>query len=161
MSKTYTPTEAAILVLKKAKELYKASSLSKAESKHDRCVKDVERNSPGVTNAHAVCVAEGVKPAKWNKSEIEKAEDPLTSVAGARIKRAAGYKEQGDTMGQKIAMEGAKDSHKDRLRGIKEAPKPNLGKSQEMPMKGHIKLAKFVGRMEAKREEKAKPKLPV
>ena len=42
-----------------------ANDLNKAESKHDRCVKDVERNSPEVKNAHAVCVAEGVKPAKW------------------------------------------------------------------------------------------------
>lgn len=45
------------------------ADLKKAESKHDRCVKDVERNSPDVKNAHAVCVAEGVKPAKWGKSE--------------------------------------------------------------------------------------------
>ncbi len=46
------------------------NDLKKAEeSKHDRCVKDVERNSPEVKNPHAVCVAEGVKPAKWKKSE--------------------------------------------------------------------------------------------
>jgi hypothetical protein len=46
-----------------------ATDLKKAESKHDRCVKDVERNSPEVKNPHAVCVAEGVKPAKWGKAE--------------------------------------------------------------------------------------------
>lgn len=57
---------------KVAKELAKEKAshgMEKTESKHDRCVKDVERNSPGVKNAHAVCVAEGVKPAKWKKSE--------------------------------------------------------------------------------------------
>lgn len=41
------------------------------KSKHDRCVEDVKANSPGVKNPHAVCVAEGVKPAAWKKSEAE------------------------------------------------------------------------------------------
>jgi hypothetical protein len=45
----------------------------KAESKHDRCVERVESNSPDVRNAHAVCVAEGIKPSSWKKSELEKA----------------------------------------------------------------------------------------
>ena len=42
------------------------------KSKHDRCVEHVKENSPGVTNPHAVCVAEGVRPAKWKKSKEEK-----------------------------------------------------------------------------------------
>jgi len=40
-----------------------------SESKHDRCVEHVKENSPEVKNPHAVCVAEGVKPAKWGKGE--------------------------------------------------------------------------------------------
>lgn len=39
------------------------------ESKHDRCVEHVKENSPEVKNPHAVCVAEGVKPEAWKKSE--------------------------------------------------------------------------------------------
>ncbi len=57
---------------------------------------------------------------------IEKAADPLNPIAGDRMKRGAGYKERGDEVGHKIAVEGAKDSHKERLQGIKEAPKPKL-----------------------------------
>lgn len=106
--KRYTPKEAALAVLKRASELYKAHTLAKAE-------------------------------------------DPLNPIAGERIKRAAGYKERGDEVGNKIAMDGAKDSHKERLEGIKSQPKPNLDKAEEAPMKGHIKLAKFMGAMEAKR----------
>lgn len=44
-------------------------SMYKAETKHDRCVEHVKENSPGVSDPHAVCVAEGVKPSKWKKSE--------------------------------------------------------------------------------------------
>jgi hypothetical protein len=64
--KKYSPQEAAVAVLKKVEEMLKSE-----KSKHDRCVEHVEANSPEVKNAHAVCVAEGVKPAKWEKSEKE------------------------------------------------------------------------------------------
>ena len=90
-NKQFTPKEAAIAVLKKAEEMYKNSSLAKAESKHDRCVKDVEQNSPGVKNAHAVCVAEGVKPAKWEKSEkpMEKKYEGFKAVEESAAKSGA------------------------------------------------------------------------
>ena len=46
---------------------------SGGKSKHDRCVEHVKESSPEVKNPHAVCVAEGVRPAKWKKSEaVEK-----------------------------------------------------------------------------------------
>ncbi len=93
---------------------------------------------------------------KQIKPNLDKSEDPLTSVAGDRAKRAVGYKEGGDTLSHKIASEGSKEAHKERLAGIKTAPKPNLDKNEECGMKGHIKLAKFMGRMEAKRGEKSK-----
>ena len=41
--------------------------VKKTQSKHDRCVEHIKENSPDVKNPHAVCVAEGVKPAKWKK----------------------------------------------------------------------------------------------
>jgi hypothetical protein len=47
----------------------KKAELGKAQTKHSRCVEDVKRNSPDVKNPHAVCVAEGVKPGNWGKSE--------------------------------------------------------------------------------------------
>ena len=37
------------------------------ESKHDRCAEEVEAKNPDVQNPHAVCVAAGVRPAKWSK----------------------------------------------------------------------------------------------
>lgn len=60
--------------------------------------------------------------------EMEKGEDLLNPVAGERIKRAEGYKKQGDQMSNQIAREGAIGSHKERLEGIKQAPKPKFGK---------------------------------
>lgn len=51
------------------KEGHKIMKKSDGKSKHDRCVEDVKRNSPDVKNPHAVCVAEGVKPEKWSKSD--------------------------------------------------------------------------------------------
>jgi len=196
-SKKFTPKEAALAVLKKAEELYKASTLAKGDWKkiHDK----LEREGYSKESADKI---DGSIKAKMGK-----AEDPLNSIAGDRVKRGVGYKANGNELNHKIAMEGAKDSHKERLEGIKNAPRPKLGKSDPMqkmgiseknpdekqdaalgekvehdveqhekenagaekeegspmemgmsekPMKGHIKLAKFMGRMEHKKSEKAK-----
>jgi len=48
-------------------------------TKHDRCVEDVESNTPGVDNAHAVCVAEGVMPENSGRKK-------------ASVKKGHGYK---------------------------------------------------------------------
>ena len=47
--------------------LPKSEEMSKEESKHDRCVKEVEESSPEVRNPHAVCISRGVTPRKWKK----------------------------------------------------------------------------------------------
>ena len=181
--KKYTPREAAIAVLKKAEELYKSSTLAKAESKHDRCVKDVERNSPGVGNAHAVCVAEGVKPAKWGKSEkpLEKKYEGFKAVEEsakesgasdpAAVAAAAGRKKYGKEAFQNAAAKGKKMKKSDEEgNNPDEKADADLGEKVEREveqheeqnedpkheMKGHIKLAKFMGRMEHKRGQKAK-----
>ena len=39
------------------------------KSKHDRCVEGVLESNPDVGNPHAVCVAAGIEPEKWKKSE--------------------------------------------------------------------------------------------
>jgi hypothetical protein len=70
--KRYTARQVAEAVLKTTQELLAKSELVKAETKHDRCVRHVEQNSPDVRNPHAVCVAEGVKPGNWKKSEMDK-----------------------------------------------------------------------------------------
>lgn len=58
-------------------------------------------------------------------------EDILSNtVAGDRIKRAATHIHRGDKISHKIAMEGAKQAHKEKLDRLKAAPKPNLGKSE-------------------------------
>lgn len=67
--KRYTAKQVAEAVLKATHELLAKSELAKAETKHARCVEHVKQNSPGVSNPHAVCVAEGVRPGNWKKSE--------------------------------------------------------------------------------------------
>lgn len=181
--KKYSAQEAAIMVLKKAEELYKLSSLSKAETKHDRCVKDVEANSPGVKNAHAVCVAEGVKPEKWSKSEAPLAkkyegfeavkESAAKSGASdpAAVAAAVGMKKYGKKRFEEHAHEGKKFKKSDEMGNNPDAAADaQLGEKVEQDvqqheqgnqdpahtMKGHIKLAKFMGRMDHKKEQSAK-----
>jgi len=78
------------------------------------------------------------------ENDLMKAEDALSSVAGDRIKRAAGYKDKGDKLGHKIAMEGAKESHQKRLKDIKEAPKPDLGKAENPDKQADAELGEKV-----------------
>jgi len=105
MSKQFTPAEVAVMVLKKAEELYKASPLAKGD---------------------------------WNKihNKLEK----------------EGYsKEEADKIDGSIKakVEGKKEVKKDEM-----GDAPAMEMSEEAPMKGHIKLAKFCGRMEHKRGQK-------
>lgn len=153
-NKTYSPREAAIEVLKRAEELYKESSLAKAETGHEKGVHtaaNFQVNRPGVSHA-------GIS----------------TRSVGINESKGGGQDWQG--------RNEAKDRQKKVLNEMKAMPKPNLGKaeptaspspspapassteeydpytdpgivnkSEEKPMKGSYKLAKFVGRMGAKR----------
>ena len=58
------------------------------KTKHDRCVEGVKENSPEVTNPHAVCVAAGVRPAKWKKSLKEK-QELIKSLLDAGLRQSA------------------------------------------------------------------------
>lgn len=61
-------TKSKELKLKKFMDHKNEKKLQKtSESKHDRCAKEVKEKNPEVENPHAVCVAAGVKPAKWSK----------------------------------------------------------------------------------------------
>lgn len=93
--KKYTAKEAAIAVLKKAEEMLKASELMKADILHG-------------------------------------------NVAQRRQSRAAGYKQHGDMVNHKIAIDGAKEAHKEQLSALKQQPKPNLTKDENMTPKGEI-----------------------
>lgn len=46
-------------------------NMTKGETKHDRCAREVAAKNPDVKNPHAVCVAEGIRPEKWGKSHDE------------------------------------------------------------------------------------------
>lgn len=123
--KKYSPREAALAVLGKTQEILKKAELEKAEkTKHDRCVEHVMENSPEVKNPHAVCVAQGVKPASWGKSEDITPPDEIQN----QVAPENNPKEQ------------------------KEGNNPPWGAFPEV--KGHIKLAKFCGHIEAKRKSK-------
>ena len=217
--KHYTARQAAEAVLKKAQELLSKSEFAKAEkSKHDRCVEHVKENSPGVNNPHAVCVAEGVKPASWNKSEeklaliksgmspnaveaqLAKYETENSKKLGYKLPEAGRHEKESVRTDKDYKVEASaphnaagpespashshpevQKSEQDRLRqqpDPQKNPKEQAEGNNELAgttptqvgqdgknimgydeMKGHLKLAKFIGRMEHKRTKK--PGLPV
>jgi hypothetical protein len=80
---------------------------------------------------HKMKKSQGIEKAEEFMNSLVKS-DPLSSIAGDRAKRAETYKQRGDTQNLKIAQSGMKDSHKERVQSIKEMPKPNLPKSEDM-----------------------------
>jgi len=143
--KKVTPREAAIAVLKKAEELYKASSLAKAEKpleKKYEGFKAVEASAAksGASDPAAVAAAVGRK--KYGKEAFQNA-----AAKGKKMKKSdeagANPDEKEDAaLGEKVEQD------------VQQHEEGNEDPAHEMPMKGHIKLAKFVGRMEAKRDMK-------
>ena len=215
--KRYTAKQVAEAVLKTAHELLAKTELLKAEkSKHDRCVEHVKENSPEVSNPHAVCVAEGVKPASWNKSEmkhklikeglspneiearLKKYETEMSSKLGYKLPEAGRHEKQPEKTDKDYEVHPDKPANAlgpESPASSKNSPMPEVQKSEEdrlreqqNPMKnpkeqaegnnelagttptqvgqdgknipggdeikGHLKLAKFIGRMEHKRLSK-------
>lgn len=75
------------------------SEMDKADkTKHDRCVEEVSKD-PSIDNPHAVCVAAGVEPEKWKKSEeVKKSEFSAREVALEILKKAESmYKAKAQT----------------------------------------------------------------
>lgn len=123
--KKFTPQEAAILVLKKAEELYKSSSLAKGDwaKIHSKLKKE------GYSEKSADKIDGAIK-AKMNKSDAE-GHNP-DAKADAKL-------------GEQVEQE------------VKQHEESNSDPAHAEPqMKGHIKLAKFVGRMEHKKGQKSK-----
>jgi hypothetical protein len=218
--KRYTARQVAEAVLKTTQELLAKSELAKAEkTKHARCVEHVKENSPGVSNPHAVCVAEGVKPGNWGKSEAEEMKHKLIKQGLSPNEVRSRMKKYETTMSSKLGYKpselGAKEKDQektDRDYEVKPNPPKNAlgpespasGKNSPMPevqksetdrlreqtppgnnpkeeaegnnelagttptqvgqdgknvpggdeIKSHLKLAKFIGRMEYKRLQK-------
>jgi hypothetical protein len=199
--KFYTAKEAAIAVLKRAQELYSASTLAKSEDlkKGDWAKIHSKLKREGYSEESADKIDGAIK-AKMGKGETghEKGvalampkQDKLTgkthlnsgtSLEGRNIRMA--NKLGGDPS---AAIGAAKKASIGRMMENSKI-KPNLGKSDEMgvnpdaaadaqlgekveqdvqeheqnnedpahKMKGHIKLAKFMGRMDHKKEQSAK-----
>lgn len=166
-------------------EIYKAEG----ESKHDRCVRHVKENSPGVDNPHAVCVAEGVRPAAWGKSEelaqdfenlkaLLKYEPENNKKLGYKLSEAGKEEKQPEASDNAFKVKSGEAStspdqrlaeQKDPQHNTKEQAEGNNELAGTTPtqvgqdgknkpgydeMKGHLKLAKFIGRMEHKRTSK-------
>lgn len=175
--KLYTAKQVAVNLLAKVEEILKKSEvLSKGETKHDRCVEHVKENSPEVKNPHAVCVAEGVKPSKWNKSEgLEKGETENSKKLGYKLSEEGKKEKQPEESDKAFEVEGKESKSSDDAR-LKEQESPeknpkeqaegNNEKAGTTPtqvgedgknkpgydeMKGHLKLAKFIGYMDGKR----------
>lgn len=137
--KNISPRQAALAILAKAAEIVKKHKLAKATG-HER----------GVHTTPA-----------WQPEKGK-------SYAGTAARASATSSSPGEA---KFQNEEAKESHKQVIGDLKAQPKPNLEKddeaSNDMEMsedaqashtKGHIKLAKFVGRMDQKR---GKPTLEI
>ena len=205
--KRYTAKQTAEAVLKKAYEVLAKTELNKAEkSKHDRCVEHVKENSPGVSNPHAVCVAEGVRPASWSKcehgmekSEAAKCEKCEMAKYEAENSKKLGYKLPEAGRHEKEPMKTDTDhkvtssqphdaagpespashSHPEvqKSEQVRTQPNPEKNPAEQREgnnelagttptqvgqdgknkpgfdeMRSHLKLAKFIGHMEAKRK---------
>lgn len=136
--KTYSPKEAALAVLKKAQELYGNTTLAKAEHKAKKPLKkDGMGATPppmpagqGATLGGIINYPGADKTAPLGKSD-EQGQNP-DAAADAKL-------------GEQVEQ----DVHEHEEKNADPA-------HAEMPMKGHIKLAKFMGRMEHKKSMKAK-----
>src|SRR5271165_1967731 len=128
-----TPREAAIAVLKKAEELYKASSLAKAE-------KPMKKDMPAPAATPAPAAGPSLDPDK-----VKAFSSGFNGALGKSDEKGANPDENADAaLGEKVEQ----DVHAHEAQ--------NADPAHEAPMKGHIKLAKFVGRMEHKRGQLAK-----
>jgi hypothetical protein len=140
--KKISPRDAALAVLKKAEELYKASSLSKSEKPMEKKYegfKAVEASAAksGASDPAAVAAAAGRK--KYGKEAFQH--------AAAEGKKMGKSDEEGHNPDEKADAELGEKVEQE----VHEHEKSNEDPEHMDGMKGHIKLAKFMGRMEQKR----------
>ena len=137
--KKYTAVEAARLILAKAEELYKNSSLAK---KYEG-FKAVEASAAksGASDPAAVAAAVGRK--KYGKEAFQHA-----AAAGKKMKKSDENPDEKEDA--KLGEEVERDVEQH------EAENHEAEEKEAQHEKGHLKLAKFMGRMEHKRGMKAK-----
>lgn len=154
--KKITPKEAALAVLTRANELFKASTLARGEVSLEKA--EFNPNIKGVHNATGGASSAGIA-ARSAKRSMDHSKN--TNASSPKIEREMA----------RGATKDAKGYHKEVLGEMKQMSskdKSGMGKSDEqgnnpdekadpdhaMPMKGHMKLAKFMGRMEHKKGQK-------
>ena len=136
--KIYSPREAALAVLAKAEELYKNSSLAKAERKSKKPL-EKDGNPPPPPAAQSSTPPQQTLGAAIGYPDMGKAE----------IKKSD---EEGHNPDEKADAKLGEEVEKD----VQEHEEHNEDPGHaEPPMKGHIKLAKFMGRMEHKKSLKS------
>ncbi len=125
--KKFTPREAAVAVLKKAEELYKASSLSKAE-------KPMKKDGPMPSPSPGPATMGGAPVGSTSLGSLIGNPFGKSSETGQNPDAAADA-----ALGEKVEQD------------VQQHEAQNADPAHEAPMKGHIKLAKFMGRMEHKK----------
>lgn len=127
--KKFTPKEAAIAVLQKTEQLLKSSSLMKGE--WSKIHSKLKREGYSEKSADKI---DGAIKAKMGKSEeLKKGDMPMSSPSPAPTPMPTINQQIGSPFG-----------------------KADATSTPAAPMKGHIKLAKFMGAMEQKRGTRAK-----
>ena len=160
--KKYSPKEAAIMVLKKAEELYKASNLAKGD--WAKIHSKLKREGYSEESADKI---DGAIKAKLGKGEMKKdammgvspqpTSSPTPTPTPQTINQQIGSpwgksedpsnpdaKEDAE-LGEKVEQDV--EQHEEENAGAEEKE----AEQKEAPMKGHLKLAKFIGAMEQKR----------
>jgi len=117
--KKISPKEAAIAVLQKAEEMYKASNLAKGDW----------------AKIHSKLKREGYS---------DKSADKIDGAIKAKLGKS-------DEMGNNPDEKADAALGEEVERNVKQHEEKNADPAHEMPMKGHIKLAKFMGAMDQKR----------
>ena len=128
--KKYTAVEAARAVLAKASELYQASTLAKGELAKGDWAK-----------IHSKLKKEG-----YSEESADKIDGAIKAKMGKSEEQANPDEQQDAQLGEQV--EDAVHQHE----ATSEHPGQHADGSQ---MKGHIKLAKFMGRMEHKKGQKS------
>lgn len=145
--KKITPKEAALAVLKKAEELYKSSTLAKGD--WAKIHSKLKREGYSEESADKI---DGAIKAKLNKGEMKKdmpspSPSPMPTInqqIGSPFGKSA---EDGANPDAKADAELGEKVEQD----VQQHEEQNADPAHETPMKGHIKLAKFVGAIEQKR----------
>jgi hypothetical protein len=145
--KVYGPKEAALAVLKKAEELYKSSNLAKGD--WAKIHSKLKREGYSEESADKI---DGAIKAKLGKSEMKK-DDMAGNSQNAPMMQPATTPPMGKA-------EANPDEKADAALGeeverdVEQHEKTNQDPKHQM--KGHIKLAKFMGAIEQKRGTRAK-----